>query len=49
MALGHIYTNTYMLSILCLVLGSLERNQAMQHTNAEGCANKGEIQKFSLA
>ena len=26
----------------------LERNQAMQHTKAEGCAKKGEIQKFHL-
>ena len=25
-----------------------ERKLAMQHTNAEGCANKGEIQKFHL-
>ena len=26
----------------------LERKHAMQHTKAEGCANKGEIQKFHL-
>ena len=26
----------------------LERNQAMQHTKAKGCAKKGEIQKFHL-
>ena len=26
----------------------LERKLAMQHTKAEGCANKGEIQKFHL-
>ena len=25
-----------------------ERNQAMQHTKAKGCAKKGEIQKFHL-
>ena len=25
-----------------------ERNQAMQHTKAEACAKKGEIQKFHL-
>ena len=38
--LGHItYTN---------ISDILERNQAIQHTKAEGCAEKGEIQKFHL-
>ena len=26
----------------------IERNQAMQHTKAEGCAKKAEIQEFHL-